>query len=227
MTIIVGHRGADREAPENTIKSFQQAIDDGCQRTELDVRLSKDKKLIVIHDPEVSRVCDAKGYVKDKNLDELKQIHCQEGQKISTLQEVIDICKNKIDLQIELKEHGEAELVNKSVIENNIEDQVIISSFFPEVLVKIKKINPQLKTLLLFDELTKLEEGWRFAEQIPLDYIGLKGDIVTNGIVQQAHDMGIKVYAYHVNDLQLGKKLIEMNVDEIGTGKPKMFLSDF
>lgn len=115
MTIIVGHKGAAGYAPENTLASFRKAIELACDRIELDVRLSKNKELVVFHDEEVSRLTNGKGFVREMTLAELKKMDCAEGEKIPTLQEVIDLAKNKIDLQIELKDDDMAALVNEII----------------------------------------------------------------------------------------------------------------
>jgi glycerophosphoryl diester phosphodiesterase len=224
MAKIVGHRGAAGYAPENTILSFKTAIDVGCDETELDVRLSKDSKVVVIHDEEVSRVTGREGFVCDMTLAELKKLNCPEKHKIPTLQEVIDFCKGKIDLLIELKVPGTPEKVNRIILKNKIMGNVAVISFHYELLREIKKLNPKLRAGLLFEKCS--EEIWKLAEEIPIDFIGPRKDIVTKGIVDRAHKMGKTVYAYHVNDENTGKDFLSLGVDEIGTDFPKLFRSD-
>lgn len=84
--------------PENTLALFKAAIEIGCDRTKLDIRLTKDSQLVVIHDKEVSRLTDGFGLVSEMNLSELQEIKCEAGEHISTLQEVMDVGKNRIDL---------------------------------------------------------------------------------------------------------------------------------
>ena len=127
MARIVGHRGAAGYAPENTLLSFQTAIDIGCDATEMDVRLSKDGEVVVIHDDGVSRVTDGTGFVDEMSLAELKKLDCPEKQKIPTLQEVIDLCKGKIDLLIELKAQGTPEKVNRIIERNKITENVAVT----------------------------------------------------------------------------------------------------
>jgi glycerophosphoryl diester phosphodiesterase len=222
MAKIVGHRGAAGYAPENTLLSFQTAIDIGCDATELDVRLSKDGKVVVIHDEEVSRVTDGTGFVCEMTLAKLKKLNCPQKQKIPTLQEVIDFCKGKINLLIELKARGTPEKVNRIIVKNKITENVAVISFNYELLREIKKLNPELKAGLLFEECS--EEIWKLLEEIPLDFIGPRGDIVTKGIIGRAHKIGKTVYAYHVNDKSTGKELLSLGVDEIGTDFPKLFI---
>ncbi|MFA4819219.1 MAG: glycerophosphodiester phosphodiesterase family protein [Patescibacteria group bacterium] len=223
MVKIVGHRGAAGYAPENTLLSFQTAIDIGCDRAEFDVRLSKDGEIVVIHDADVSRVTDGKGFVYKMTLAELKKLNCSQNQKIPTLQEVIDLCKGKIDLQIELKAEGTPQSVNQIILQNNIKKSVVITSFAVDLLKEIKNLNPKFKVGLLFKAYP--EKLWRLVNKIPLDFICPRYGITTKEIINQAHKLGKSVYAYHVNDKDTGNKLIALGVDEIGTDFPKLFIN--
>lgn len=80
MTKIVGHKGASGYAPENTITSFKTAIEIGCDRAELDVRLTKDGEVIVFHDDEVSKLTNGTGFINEMTLLELKQLECKGGE---------------------------------------------------------------------------------------------------------------------------------------------------
>lgn len=223
MAIIVGHRGAAGYAPENTLLSFQKAIDIGCQKTELDVRLSKDKAVIVIHDADVKRTTDGQGLVSKMNLAKLKELNCPHNQKLPTLQEVIDVCKDKIDLQIELKSKGTPGPVNELIFKNKILNRITITSFDINLLKEIKNINPQLKVCYLLKRYSA--NIWDYIKAIPLEYLGLRSRIVKEKMVEHAHQLGIKVYAFQLNNEVTYKKLVKMGVDEIGTDFPKLFIN--
>lgn len=223
MVTIVGHRGAEGYAPENTLLSFQKAIEIGCQRTELDVRLSRDDEVIVIHDANVDRTTNGKGFVNEMTLEEIKKLNCPRDQKIPTLQEVIDLCKGRIDLQIELKAKGTPKIVNDLILQNKILHNVVVSSFEIDLLQEIKSINSKLKVLFLFTEYSR--SIWDFVKKVPLDYIGPKSSIVTKEMINKAHTMEVLVYAFHVNVKSIGNSLIELGVDDIGTNFPKFFIN--
>ncbi len=223
MVKIVGHRGAAGYAPENTLLSFKKAIDVGCNRTELDVRLSSNLEVVVIHDEDVSRVTTGTGLVGDLSLAEIKKLNCCEDQKIPTLQEVIELCKNKIELQIELKVEGTPRKVNEILLKNKLVDDVLITSFDANLAQEMKNINPNVKVGLLFKEVS--ETVWDLVDTIPLDVLGFKGKIMNKEIVHEVHKRRKILYAYHVNEKNLGKKLIEMGVDEIGTDFPHLFIN--
>lgn len=226
MTKIVGHRGAGNYAPQNTLMSFQMAIAIGCDRVELDVRLTKDKQVIVFHDEEVSKLTNGVGFVSEMTLSELKKLDCERGEKIPTLQEAVDVCKNIIDLQIELKADGTPKLVNDLILKNNILSQVVITSFQANLLREIKQFNPNLKVGLLFKTFAVMPEIWNLAESVPLDFFAPFSGLVTKEFVDKAHSFGKSVYAYQVNKKELGDKLIAMGVDDIGTDLPKLFIKE-
>ncbi|MEO0292645.1 MAG: glycerophosphodiester phosphodiesterase family protein [candidate division WOR-3 bacterium] len=220
--MIIGHKGAAGYAPENTILSFQKAIEIGCKVVELDVRLSKDGEVVVFHDEEVSRVTDGEGFVREMSLIELKKLNCGEGQKIPTLQDVIDFCKGRMDLLIELKAPGTPKKVNQIIVKNNFEKNVTIISFYPELLMEIKELNPSLKLGLLLEEY--LEKLWILTEEIPVDFILPEERIVTKEIVEKAHILKKKVFAFTVNREDLANKLFSLGVDGIITDFPGLFL---
>jgi len=226
MIKIVGHKGAAGYAPENTLASFQMAIAIGCDRAELDVRLTKDKQVVVFHDDEVSKLTNGTGFINEMTLAELKKLYCAQGEKIPTLQEVIDICKDRIDLQIELKADGTPELVNNIIIKNGIQNQVVITSFRDYLLKEIKQLNPNLKVGLLFWRDEVMLKIWDLVDSVPLDFLAPYSELVTKEFVDKAHALGKSVYAYRVNDKELAEKLIAMGVDDIGTDFPRLFIKE-
>lgn len=222
MVNIVGHRGAEGYAPENTLLSFQKAIDCGCQRTELDVWLTKDDQLVVLHNSHVDKISNGHGWLGDKTLEEIEKLHCPKNQHIPTLQQVVDVCKGKIDLQIELKGNGTPAKVNDIIMQNMILDNVLITSFKVELLEEISRINPKIKLGLLFHQIDS--SIWEDAKKLRLKYLCPEATHIDKDLIDKAHQNGFKVYAWHVNDLKLGQALIDMGIDDIGTNFPKMFL---
>ncbi|MEA3497311.1 MAG: glycerophosphodiester phosphodiesterase family protein, partial [Bacteroidota bacterium] len=221
-----GHKGAAGYAPENTLTSFQMAITISCDRAELDVKRTKDGKIVVFHDDEVSRLTNGVGFVSEMTLSDLKKLDYEKGEKIPTLQEVIDLCKNKINLQIELKADGTPGPVNELIKKNDIQNQIVITSFRDYLLKEIKQLNPDLKVGLLFKTEEVMSEIWNLMESVPLDFFAPYSGLVTKEFVDKAHSLGKTVYAYQVNEKELGDRLAEMGVDDIGTDYPKLFIKE-
>ena len=147
--VIVGHRGACGHAPENTLKSFAKAIELGCQRVELDIHLSKDGVPVVIHDPTVDRTTNGKGAVKRLLLAELKKLDAGGGESIPTLTDVMNLCRGKVELQIELKDPDcfpvVAELVNRQWSQK----PVVVTSFDLSLLKEFATLMPDVPLGLL------------------------------------------------------------------------------
>jgi glycerophosphoryl diester phosphodiesterase len=222
--VIVGHKGAAGYAPGNTLASFEKAIEIGCDRAELDVRLTSDNVVVVIHDDDISITSDSRGLVSDMTLAEVKRAKVFENETIPTLQEVVDLCSGKILLQIELKAVGTPSLVNELVIKNNLTERVVITSFNLELLSEIRRLNRNLIIGLLFSNAIDQRLLKKIINETPLNFIGPYSEIISKSLVDFAHSLNNRVYAYRVNNLSLGNTLIEMGVDELGTDYPKLFL---
>ena len=143
--ILTGHRGAAKLEPENTLLSIQKAIDLGVDQIEIDVHLTCDQHLVVIHDTTVDRTTDGQGAVADFTLAEVKQLDAGKGERIPTLQEVIDLVRGKVILQIELKGPNTAEPVIQAVEQNSLENGVLLTSFVHDRLREARQINPNLR----------------------------------------------------------------------------------
>ena len=224
MAKIVGHKGAAGYAPENTLSSFRMAIELGCDRAELDVQKTKDGQAVVFHDTDVSNLTNGNGLIHEMTLAELKKLDCGQGEKIPALEEVIEICKNKINLQIELKADGTPELVNDLILRNNIQSTTVITSFRVDLLKEMKQLNSNLQIGLLFNTPDVMKKIWNLADEIPLDFLAPFAGLVDKAFVDKAHRLGKSIYAYRVNEKELGETLIAMGVDDIGTDFPKLFI---
>lgn len=224
MAKIVGHKGAAGYAPENTLSSFRMAIELGCDRAELDVQKTKDGQAVVFHDTDVSNLTNGNGLIHEMTLAELKKLDCGQGEKIPALEEVIEICKNKINLQIELKADGTPELVNDLILRNNIQSTTVITSFRVDLLKEMKQLNSNLQIGLLFNTPDVMKKIWNLADEIPLDFLAPFAGLIDKEFIDKAHRLGKSIYAYRVNEKELGETLIAMGVDDIGTDFPKLFI---
>src|SRR6056297_2287931 len=106
MVLKIGHRGAMGYEPENTLRSFKKAIELNVDMVELDVYVCSSGELVVIHDDKVDKTTNGKGYVSEKSFDELRKLDAGMGEKIPTLQEVLDLIDKRAKVNIELKGKG-------------------------------------------------------------------------------------------------------------------------
>jgi glycerophosphoryl diester phosphodiesterase len=153
--ILIGHRGAASLAPENTLASFRKAWENGAEMVELDVQRTKDGHLVVIHDDSVDRTTDGKGIVKDMTLGELKALDAGSwfsyefrGEKIPTLEEVLDWSRGKIRIDMEIKNSKQYPGIEKQITEliekKGMEKEVIVTSFDPDCIKKMEKLSNEI-----------------------------------------------------------------------------------
>lgn len=215
--LIIAHRGANNQAPENTMKAFRRAIELEADYIEFDVHESKDGKLVIIHDSNTYRTTGVKGEIKEMTLKELKELDCGEGEKIPTLQELIAVAKGKIGLQCEIKAEGIAEKVITLFEKEEMIDDVLISSFKREEIFKINKLNPDVKLASLFIGLIRKKK--RIKEAITHNLYALHPyyRLASKKFIQKAHQKGIKVNPWTVNSAEHIKKLVNKGIDGIIT----------
>jgi len=222
--IIMGHRGAAALEPENTLLSIGRAIEIGVNAVEIDVHLSKDKEIVVIHDSTVDRTTDGTGPVCSFTVDELKKLDAGKGQRIPTLQEVIDFIGNKVDLVIELKEGETVESVFQLIKRNNIEDSVYVISFWHRLVKTIKEMDSHIKTGVLF---VGCPVDTSIATQASADALVMNYSFTDMKFVQTAHKENLKVVVWNIDKRNLIKPYADMGVDGIGTNDPRVLCEYF
>jgi len=176
-TLNLAHRGANTDAPENTMAAFRRAVEVGASGLEFDVQLSKDGSVVVIHDEKLERTTSGSGLVKDYTLQELQHLDAGSwfgeefaGEKIPTLDQVLDqFSSTNLVYNIELKSGivlypGLEEKVIEAVTTRNLEDQVVVSSFNHYSLVTCCELNKEIRTGMLY--VAGLFEPWGYADQV-------------------------------------------------------------
>ncbi len=235
--MVLGHRGAMGLAPENTIAGIKEGIKHNVNMVEIDVQLSKDKKLIVIHDHTVNRTTTGTGYVCELTSAQIKKLDAGikfdkkfKGEKVPLLEEVIQFLLNhpNVKLNIEIKNGPvfypsiEEEIV-KIIDEYKFYNQVIISSFDHLTLKKIKDINPEIYTGLLYS--SRIYNLEKYVEELQLSAIHPLWFYLTPEIVDSMHKMNIAVNTWLINDMELYNRFSKMDIDSFGTNFPNLFNS--
>ncbi len=193
----IGHRGAKGYVAENTLASFQKAIDLGVDGIELDVHLSSDGKVMVIHDETVDRTTLEKGSVKDFTFEEL------EAFGIPTLEAVFDLVKDQCFINIELKTYEAAdkvaELIEQYVSENDWKyEQIIVSSFDWNAIQQVHFLNDKIKIGVLTQ--TDLDLALAFAKFIKAHSIHPYYHLLTAENVAKIQSKNFKVYSWTINE---------------------------
>lgn len=208
--------------PENTLAAIRKAIALGVRFVEIDV-FYVDGRLLVFHDHRLERTTNGNGYLSEQSFDNLRKLDAGGGQCIPTLEEVLDEIGNKsVSVNIELRAVGATGPV-ASCIENYISngwdsDRFLVSSFNHRELVKIRQLNPELKLGALLCGLPV--DDCRFAVELDAYSVHLCLDFIDRRAVEDAHDRGLKVFVYTVNEPDDMRMMRELGVDGVFTNYP-------
>lgn len=240
---VIAHRGASGHAPENTLAAIQKAIDLKADIVEIDVHMSRDGEVVVIHDETLDRTTNGQGRVHDKDLEALKKLDAgswfsdaYQGQQIPTLNEVLQLLAGKAVCLIEIKWAGDfvyegiIHEVHRSIAEYHAQDWVIIQSFENAYLEASHQLNPDIpvQKLIVFEEAAPLasfhlDKGFHLGTvDIKPYYQGINPYYLsmTQRRIAGLHTAGKSVFAYTVDDSDDMKQLILMGVDGIITNFP-------
>lgn len=223
---VIGHRGSSKRAPENTISSILCAAEDKADYAELDVQETKDGVVILMHDNNLKRVAGVDKKVSEMTYKEIEKLEVGSsysekfrGEKIPTLEQVMKASKGKIKLDIEIKSYKNNDNLVKKVVQliedNDFVDNSLVCSFDYHTLVKVKKLNPKIRT----GYITVLNKGERL-DLGSVDYYSIYYPKVTRSVVDRLHRNNKKVHAWTVDNKEDWKRLIEMGVDDIITNCP-------
>lgn len=221
---MIGHRGAMGCAPENTLLSIHKAIELGADWVEIDVHCVADK-LLVIHDETVDRTTNGRGKLIDYSFEELRALDAGLGQRIPTLQEVLEVTVGKVGLNIELKGLGTGKVLT-SLLRNTPEtykNKMLVSSFLMPELEQVVRLNQHVKIGVLAGN--NINESIAWATKLKAFSIHIRLQKVTPKWVDRAHDLGLKVYVYTVNKVVQIRRMKELGVDGVFSDYPNRLTS--
>jgi len=223
--LIIAHRGASANQPENTLDAYQAAIDAGADAIEFDVRLSRDGRVVIMHDPTVNRTTDGLGQIHKMTYAQIKQLSTANGQLVLTLEEILDRFAGKTLIVIDIKnylrlgnlfsqlEQKVCQLVDKY----DIEDDVMFGSFVPWTGRRIKKYLPDACFCFFFFG------GWRFIGfgwRKYFDVWGLHATRLAPAAVQRLLRHNLVTNSWVIDDMTTQRKLIDQHISMIVTNKP-------
>lgn len=233
MTMIFAHRGFSGYYPENTMLAFQKTAEESlADGIELDIQMTKDGELVIMHDETLDRTTNGSGYLKDYTLEELKTLSVGVNvkgffphQTIPTLREYFTWLKTtKLITNIELKTSvfeykGIEEKLIAMVHEFGLEEQIWYSSFNHYTIAKVKELMPEAKCGLLMDTWL-MNVGSYAASQNAATVNACSWFCCKEGVAEDLHAHGIKLQAWTPNDADLMKKLVDCGTDVLITNFP-------
>lgn len=241
------HRGASIRAPENTLEAFRRAIKDGAGGLELDVHMTRDGRVVVMHDDTVDRTTDGSGAVRDMTLDEIRALDAGyrfspdgglarpyrgRGAGVPTLAEVYrNFPDARVNIDIKEDQPGVEEAVARVIEDAAAEDRTIVASGIDRVIKRFRVVTGakiptaasrrEIEWFLLFSRL-RLESLLRpeyVALQVPAQYRGIT--IVTPRFLAAARNRGVWVDVWTINDPSEMRRLLDLGADAIMTKRPE------
>ena len=221
MIDAIGHRGASAYEPENTLRSFERAIAMGATSIELDVQISLDNEIIVIHDSTVDRTTNGKGRVSSKTMEELKELDAGKGERIPALKEVIDMAYGRAYIQIEIKDiRAEDPVVN--MLRGYSLSEFFLISFWHSTLLNAKRKLPGLKTGVLLEGLPA--DPLSLVRSADADRLAISQHTIDKNAVDVLHANGKSVSVWVADEISDIKRAISLGVDAIASNKPDVLV---
>lgn len=223
--LIIAHRGASMVAPENTMAAIQQAVDDGADWIEIDVQETADGKVVVFHDSDFKRVGGKSMTISDAQSAQLPGIDIGSWfdpkfakETTPSLQAVLELCKDRAGVLIELKYYGHDQQLEQRVVDiveqAGMVDQVMVMSLSYPAVQKVRAMRPKWKVGLLstvaLGDITKLD----------VDFLGLNSRVATKRLINRAHQQDIEIYVWTVNDPIDISTMTSRGVDGLITDAP-------
>lgn len=230
---IIAHRGSSAHAPENTLAAFNRAIRDGADGIEFDVWKCGSDEIVVTHNRDVRLLTGRAGNLEKMSLKELRRLdfglykaRAYRGEKIPTLNEVLDLAKNLEVINIEIKgtrvsSNGIELDVAEAILKFKVLRRAVVSSFNPTILLRLQRLNPAIRTGLLLYEKSPLplRRGWSAKFLNPFS-LHPSVHLLQKKMVQHAHFQGKKVIAWTINNLEQLETCIQCQVDGMITDDP-------
>ena len=217
ILLKIGHRGASAYEPENTLSSFRRAIELGVDAVELDVRKTKDNELVVIHNSDVNKTTDGSGSLNELTLEEIKKFVSEKGEQIPTLEEVLDAVGKRVKILVELKETGIEEKVLDLIRQKGLIENVIIISFYEEALRKVRELNDEVATGLIY---VRHKNPIQSALDLKAEYLLPLYRFTHSANVRKAHENGLKVIVWTINKEEEVTEYKKKGVDGIASDRP-------
>jgi glycerophosphoryl diester phosphodiesterase len=221
---LTAHRAGATYAPENSLAALKQAIIDRADWAEIDVQLTSDNELVVMHDTDLARIGGGNRQVGDVTLAEIQQLDIGTGfdgrfagEKVPTFRELLSVARGKVKLNVELKPHGKrdevqlAESVVAAIREAQMVGECRICSQSFNAIQSAKAMETSIPIGLIIA--TAIGDPTR----LPVDFLMVKANLATESFVERAHAAGIRVHAWTVNNPNMVAPLLDASVDNLIT----------
>jgi glycerophosphoryl diester phosphodiesterase len=212
----IAHRGASRDAPENTLEAFALAVEQSADMIETDLHLTSDGEIVLVHDPEIGD-------------SEIAQLTLEEVRTkipgLVTLPEALDAVGDRVPFNLELKrglDHSYSGLERRvldEVMKRGLLEQTLFSCFYDSVLGRLRQLEPRVRLGLLISRRSAMSIDER-ADQLDVEAVHPERAVATQSLVERLQIEGYRVHVFTVDDPEDQKRMIEWGVDGIFTNAP-------
>jgi glycerophosphoryl diester phosphodiesterase len=225
--LIIAHRGASADEPENTLRAFQRAIEQGAQMIELDLDQSADGQVIVMHDATLERTTNLRGAVAQLPLAQIRQADAGKGERVPTLDEVFDLTLGKVRLYLEIKEARAAVNTLKAIRAHRCEADVMLASFDLELM---RRLGNEVKDIELglivgtpsLDPRVRWREAfpWRAFNSYNYQVLCLQVELCFGYLARGKAAAGKRLYVWTADSERQFARMSDLAVDGIVTNRP-------
>ncbi|MBM4287317.1 MAG: glycerophosphodiester phosphodiesterase [Deltaproteobacteria bacterium] len=222
MLKIMGHRGAKAYEPENTLRSIRRALEMGVQAVEIDVHLSRDGHLVVIHDATVDRTTDGQGRVADLTWEELRRLDAGMGERLPSLEEVVAQVRGRGHLFVELKDPRAVLPLAAFFQDHDLFAEAHVISFWHPAVKELRRLEPRLHTGVLFVGCPV--DPAALARNAAAEALVLNFQYVTPELVQAARNADLMVAVWNIDTIADLRPVLPLSLDYIGSNAPDVLI---
>jgi glycerophosphoryl diester phosphodiesterase len=226
---VTAHRGHSRAAPENTLSAIRKAVECGADYAEVDVQLTAEGVVVLLHDRDLKRVAGDPREIGELLYDEVRKQDVGTwfdpsfaGERIPTLAEVLDECRGRIKLNIELKVYGSGRRlaleVARLIGEQSFQFNCLVTSFNYDALLEVKRHYPLVRTGLI------VAYALGDVGQLEVEALSVRANWLSDEVLNEAHRVGKEVHVWTVNDAREMTRLMKRGVDNIITDEPDLLI---
>jgi glycerophosphoryl diester phosphodiesterase len=221
---VIAHRGASGHLPENTLPAYQLAVEQGADMIEIDLHRTRDAAVVITHDEDLCGL-GGHGEICDASLAEVRALDAGRGERVPLLAEVLDRFGPRIAFNLELKRGTRAEYPGveaealAAVEQRGLLARTLFSSFYDPVLARLRQLSSAARIALLLSHESAAQPIER-ARRLGAEAINPWRGLVRRELVQAAHDAGLAVYVFTVDEVAEMQRLLALGVDGLFTNYP-------
>ncbi len=225
-SMVIAHRGASAERPENTLSAYALAVEQGADMIEIDLHLSRDGAIPIAHDAELERI-GGRGMIGDASLDEIRALDAGDGERVPTLDEVLDAFGARVPFNLELKQgergpyHGLVERTLEIVRDRGWMDRMLFSSFYDPILKELRERAPEARIGFLLSRRFP-HRALERARAVGAEALHPERSLASPELVREAHEAGLRVHVFTVNAEEDMRRLVADGVDGCFSDHPSL-----